>query len=334
MREPRFWSGDIDPKSREAAPLLRLLLTPLSWLYADITRRKIASASPLKVDATVICIGNLTAGGVGKSPVVAALRQRLAETYGVRVATLSRGYGGKLNGPLQVDPEKHSASDVGDEPLMLSRGGESWIGGDRAAAGRAMSEDGVDIILMDDGHQNPGLHKDLTLIVVDAKIGFGNGFVIPKGPLREPVTEGLKRADAVILVGDGAVPEAVAISDCDVIKGKVEPTIRPPNQPYVAFAGIGRPEKFFDTLNGLGLDIRDAVPFPDHHAFSDADRRYLSRLSDDHGATLITTEKDFERLPEAWRKDVQTLPIEIAFDPSDVLDGLLSRVIPASKHER
>ncbi|MEL6858116.1 MAG: tetraacyldisaccharide 4'-kinase [Pseudomonadota bacterium] len=334
MREPRFWSGNIDPKSREAAPLLRALLTPLAWLYAEITARKIRSASPRKVEATVICIGNLTAGGVGKSPVVAALRRHIADKYGLRVATLSRGYGGKLKGPLQVDPSQHQASDVGDEPLMLSRGGESWIGANRAAAGIAMSAAGVEVILMDDGHQNPGLSKDLSLIVVDAQTGFGNGYVIPKGPLREPVAEGLRRADAVILVGDGGRPVELTDSACVVMKGVIAPTTQPPPQPYVAFAGIGRPEKFFDTLERLDLDVRDAVPFPDHHAFSDSDRRYLQRLADDHGATLITTEKDFERLPEAWRVGVQTLPIEVRFKPVELLEELLSGTLSASDHER
>ena len=334
MREPRFWSGDIDPKSREAEPLLRALLTPLAWLYSEVTRRKIRTATPTRVDAAVICIGNLTAGGVGKSPVVAALRARITESYGLRVATLSRGYGGKLRGHLKIDPNQHQAGDVGDEPLMLSRGGESWIGADRAAAGAAMTNAGVDVILMDDGHQNPGLAKDLTFIVVDAQTRFGNGFVIPKGPLREPIEDGLRRADAVILIGEGEVPDAVARSDCYLIRGTVEPKTRPPSQPYVAFAGIGRPEKFFDTLERLDLDVKDAVPFPDHHPFSDADRRYLERLAEDHGARLITTEKDFERLPEAWRTDVQTLPIEIKFNPASLLDELLSRVLPASYNER
>ncbi|MEL7103899.1 MAG: tetraacyldisaccharide 4'-kinase, partial [Pseudomonadota bacterium] len=235
MREPRFWSREVDPKSREAAPLLRLLLTPLAFGYAEVTRRKIRAADPVEVSAKVICVGNLTAGGVGKSPVVAGLRKRLQSRRSLRVATLSRGYKGRLKGPLRVDPDIHTAADVGDEPLMLAQSGESWIGVDRAAAGEAMSTDGVDIILMDDGHQNPGLAKDLTFIVVDATAGFGNGFVIPKGPLREPVLEGLSRANAIIIMGDEQEPAILHDVGLPLYRGLVTATDSPPAGRYVAF---------------------------------------------------------------------------------------------------
>ena len=333
MREPRFWARDVDPKSREAAPLLRFMLSPLAWTYGAVTRRKIARVTPHKVSATVICIGNLTAGGVGKSPVVAALRDHIQSTYNLRVATLSRGYKGKLSGPLQVDLDKHTASDVGDEPLMLAASGESWIGADRAVAGQAMSDAGVDVIVMDDGHQNPGLTKDLSFIVVDSAMGFGNGFVIPKGPLREPVMTGLARADAVIIIGGANPPAIIFDSDKPVFKGKTVPIETPPPGAYVAFAGIGRPEKFFDTLTALSVDLRDAVPFPDHHTFSAADFRYLRQLAADHGARLITTEKDFARLPQADRTDIETLPIRIQFEQFEALDKLIADVIKPSGHE-
>ncbi|MEM7328537.1 MAG: tetraacyldisaccharide 4'-kinase [Pseudomonadota bacterium] len=327
MREPRFWSRDVDPKSREAAPLLRFLLSPLAWIYAEATRRKIRLADPEHVEAVVICVGNLTAGGVGKSPVVAELRKRISEQYDLRVATLSRGYKGRLKGPLKVDPGIHSASDVGDEPLMLAASGESWIGADRATAGRAMSEDGVDIILMDDGHQNTGLAKDLTLIVVDATAGFGNGHVIPKGPLRETVSEGLRRADAIIIMGTGNEPVILHDSKLPLIRGSITAAAIPPDGRYVAFAGIGRPEKFFDTLLDLGVRLRDSVPFPDHHAYNDADLRYLLRLAKDHGARLITTEKDLVRLPERLRDEITSLPIKVEFDLATELDKLIANVI-------
>ena len=333
MREPRFWARDVDPKSREAAPLLRFLLSPVAWAYATATRRKIARATPHNVHASVICIGNLTAGGVGKSTVVAALRAQIQTTYSVRVAPLSRGYKGKLSGPLQVDPETHTASDVGDEPLMLSASGEAWIGADRAAAGRAMSDAGGDVILMDDGHQNPGLAKDLSLIVVDSAMGFGNGFVIPKGPLREPVLEGLARADAIIVLGDANPPAILHDSDRPIFKGKVVPASAPPPGAYVAFAGIGRPEKFFDTLNALDVDVRDAVPFPDHHTFSVGDYRYLRQLAADHDARLITTEKDLARLQQSERADIATLPIRIQIERFEALDKMIANVIKPSGHE-
>lgn len=327
MREPRFWARDVAPKSREAAPFLRFLLTPLSWAYASATRRRLKRVIPHDVSAGVICVGNLTAGGVGKSPVVAALRDKISTEFGLRTATLSRGYKGKLKGPLKVDPSMHKADDVGDEPLMLAASGEAWIGADRAAAGQTMSDDGVQVILMDDGHQNPGLRKDCTLIVVDSEAGFGNGFVIPKGPLREPVQTGLSRAQAIVVLGAGTPPAEIAESLLPVLRGKVVANETPPAQPYVAFAGIGRPEKFFDTLSSLDVDVRDAVPFADHHVFSENDLKYLRRLAEDNQARLITTEKDYARLPLAFRSDIEILPIQIQFDDPEALDKLLEDVI-------
>lgn len=327
MREPHFWSRHVDPKSREAAPLLRFLLTPLATLYAGVTRHKIKTAKPIKVDATVICVGNLTAGGVGKSPVVAALREHIRKDYDLRVATLSRGYKGRLKRPLRVDPTIHTASDVGDEPLMLSRRGESWIGADRATAGAVMSADGVDVILMDDGHQNPGLAKDFTFIVVDSHAGFGNGFVIPKGPLRERVVHGLSRANAIVLMGNDEPPAVLRHSSLPIIKGTIQAAETPPAGKYVAFAGIGRPEKFFDTLTDIGVEVCDAVPFPDHHSYTGFDLTYLQRLADDHEARLITTEKDLSRLSAEQASTMVSLPIMVQFEPQDALDKLLADVI-------
>ena len=258
---------------------------------------------------------------------MATLREQIESRYGLRVASLSRGYKGKLKGPLKVEPSEHTAEDVGDEPLMLSQRGEAWIGADRAAAGAAMTEDGVDLILMDDGHQNPGLKKDLSLVVVDSVAGFGNGYVIPKGPLREPVMAGLARADGIIILGEGNPPKILEDSGLPLIFGKISPSIQLEDRPYVAFAGIGRPEKFFDTLKTLGLEVRDAVPFPDHHPFSEGDLNYLKQLAKDRDATLITTEKDYARLPAEARQGLQVLPIEIQFDQPEVLDKLIADVI-------
>ena len=327
MRPPRFWDRDVDPRSREAAPLTRLLLTPLAMLYAGVTERRIAKTQPLRLSIPVICVGNLTAGGTGKSPVAAGLRDMLKARYpGTRIATLSRGYGGALKGPLKVDVSTHTASDVGDEPLMLACSGEAWIGAYRAAAGQAMEADGVDLIIMDDGHQNPSLHKDVSLIVVDSEAGFGNGYVIPKGPLREPVAAGLARADAVIVTGPGDIPEELSGTALPVIRATIQPTAPLQKQAYVAFAGIGRPEKFFDTLEACGSKPLDAVPFPDHHTYSDSDVRYLNELAKQYDAQLITTEKDFVRLREDQRSGIVTLPIRAEFGDRSALDRVLAPV--------
>ncbi|GAB5457563.1 MAG: tetraacyldisaccharide 4'-kinase [Henriciella sp.] len=327
MRPPYFWNADLDPRSREAAPLTRLILTPFASLYAAVTARRIRKTIPEKTDACVICIGNLTVGGVGKSPVVAALRLRLMEQTDLRIATLSRGYKAQLSGPLKVDLKQHTASDVGDEPFMLAQTGESWIGKDRAAAGKAMAADGVNVIIMDDGHQNPGLHKDLSLIVVDAVSQFGNGHVIPKGPLREPIAVGLARTDAIILMNDGPIPEEIDQTVLPIIKARLKPTSSPPQQPYIAFAGIGRPEKFFDTLRACGADLIDSIPFSDHHAYTDADMTYLRKLAKENAATLITTEKDYVRLSDKDRTDVLFLPVSAQFENIELLKRLLTETM-------
>ncbi len=327
MSAPRFWSGRLDPRSREAAPLTRLFLSPLSWIYSSVSKLKVDNASPYRSDAKVICVGNLTAGGVGKSPVVAAIVERLKHLTDLKVATLSRGYGGRLKGPLKVDSSLHSSKDVGDEPLVHAMQGSAWIGGDRAEAARLMTQDSVDLIVMDDGHQNPGLAKDISIVVIDLYDPFGNGHVIPKGPLREPVERGLSRANAIIGMGDGDIPKSVKASNLQIFRSRIIPSGPPPEGPLVAFAGIGRPQKFFDTLAEVEADVRDAVPFPDHHEYSPADRAYLEKLATDHGARLITTQKDKARLVGSRLESALVLPIEAQFEDPTALDRLLLSVL-------
>lgn len=327
MRPPYFWNAHLDPRSRESAPLTRLLMTPFASLYAAVTARRLKKTIPEKVEACVICVGNLTVGGVGKSPVVAALRARLVDQSDLRVATLSRGYKAQLTGPLKVDLKKHTAIDVGDEPFMLAQTGESWIGKDRATTGEAMAADGVNVIIMDDGHQNPGLHKNLSLVVVDAVSQFGNGHVIPKGPLREPIAVGLARADAIILMNEGPIPEEINQMALPIIRARLQPTSPPPKQAYIAFAGIGRPEKFFDTLRACGADLIDSIPFSDHHAYTEADMTYLRKLAIENEAALITTEKDHVRLSDQDRADVLFLPVSVQFGNIDLLENLLIKTM-------
>jgi tetraacyldisaccharide 4'-kinase len=327
MREPRFWSVEIDPRSREAAPLTKFLLTPFAWLYAYLTAHRIQHTIPTRVKSKVLCVGNLTAGGVGKSPIVAHLRALISQRSEKRVATLSRGYKGRLKGPIRVDFATHTASDVGDEPLMLSASGESWIGADRAEAGEAMALEGIDVIIMDDGHQNPTLHKDFSFVVVDSTARFGNGHIIPKGPLREPIEDGLKRADAVIFMGATERPPELQGYDGLVLFAHIEPTKTPPPHDYVAFAGIGRPEKMFDSLIATGANVKDSVPFPDHHAYTKDDLRFLRQLASDNGARLITTEKDYARLKAEDREDILTFPVEVRFDDPDLLETLIKTAL-------
>lgn len=330
MKAPHFWSAGLDPKSREAAPLTRALLTPLAWLYLWGLNRKLASAVPETAPVPVICIGNLTTGGAGKTPVAEAIRSRIS-TLGLRAATLSRGHGGREPGPLQVNPEAHTFRQVGDEPLLLAASGEAWIGRDRPAAARSMADAGVQAVLMDDGHQNPSLKKDFTFVVIDAGAPFGNGHVLPKGPLREPVAAGLARAGAVILMGDGPVPAAVTHSGKPVLRARLEAAAPVPAGPLVAFAGIGRPEKFFDSLKAAGADLRDAIPYADHHPYSAGDLDFLRALARREGAALVTTSKDHVRLPPDLRAETRVFPVAAVFEDPEALDAMLAAIFKRSQ---
>jgi tetraacyldisaccharide 4'-kinase len=325
MKPPHFWNHGLDPRSREAAPLTRALLTPLESLYIWGFRRRWRRAVIAPAPCPVICIGNVTVGGVGKTPIVALVRERLT-AMGHRAATLSRGHGGRTRTPTRVDQTIHDAGDVGDEPLMLAASGESWIGRDRVAAARAMADDGVEVIVMDDGFQTPSLDKTLSFLVIDTEAGFGNGYCLPKGPMREPYNTANSRADLRIMVGKGKrLPRQVsdgALAADLVPRGPV------PDAALVAFAGIGRPIKFFDSLKEAGADLRDGIGFDDHYVFKPADLSFLRKLAAGHGARLITTEKDYVRLPRGGRDDILTWPVKMDFgEDLEILDAALARAI-------
>ena len=325
MKAPHFWSHGLDPYSREAAPVFRAMLTPIANIYAWAGARRIKKAEPYKCGVPVICVGNVTVGGTGKSPLVAALRDWFARK-GIRAASLSRGYKGELKGPLKVDAKNHTAKDVGDEPLMLSLKGESWIGADRAAAGKAMAADGVQLILMDDGFQNPQLAKDHSILVIDSNAPFGNGYVIPKGPLREPIAVAEARADTIILVGGGAHPEELGTRK-PILRAQIRPTEPPPKGPLIAFAGIGRPQKVFDALIAHGAEISESVPYPDHHTYSAGDLKYLRKLAEERSAQLITTEKDLARLPAKDRAGIIAWPVDIVFEDTSMLEEIFAPIL-------
>lgn len=330
MKSPRFWDVHLDPYSRQAAPITRKILTPFAKVYETIVATKIANATPYTCGVPVICVGNLTVGGSGKTPNVRKIRQFFFD-QGFRVASLSRGYGGKAKGPLQVEHATHSAEEVGDEPLMLSQTGETWIGRDRAKTAQEMVEKGVEIIVMDDGHQNPSLQKTISLVVVDSENPFGNGFVFPKGPLRESTKAGLSRADAIVLMGNSPIPDELSHFTKPIIRSKIVAKPTTSSKTYVAFAGIGRPEKFFDTLSENNLNIADAVPFPDHYKFKKNDLNYLLKLAEQYEAKLITTEKDFVRLPSDIREEVEVLEITLTYENPELLETVLEPVLEKLK---
>ena len=333
MREPSWWyCPSSGPASR--------LLGPVGSLWGTLVRRRFARATPFRAPVPVICIGNFTAGGAGKTPLALEVAT-LAGGMGLACAFLSRGYGGRLAGPHWVDPARDRARDVGDEPLLLAAAHRTLICRDRAAGARAIvagAADGrppADLIIMDDGLQNPGLAKDLTLAVVDGARGVGNGQVIPAGPLRAPLDFQLGLVDAVV-VNRGSGEDYAGQSDFagrlrhdfegPVLEGRIVPgsaTEWLSSAPVVAFAGIGVPDRFFATLAALGANVVAKVPFPDHHAFTSADAGRLLDLARTRGATLVTTEKDRVRLaggdgPLAeLHAQARALPIRLQLETRD-----------------
>lgn len=323
MRAPSFWYA---PAGKTAA-----LLAPLATLWQAGAAWRAWRTTPLPARVPVLCVGNLVAGGSGKTPVVIDLVTRL-RGRGVAAASLSRGHGGRLHGPVAVDPGRHGAGDVGDEPLLLAARNPAWIGRDRVAAAEAMAQAGLQAVVMDDGFQNPALRKDLSLIVVDGASGFGNGRVIPAGPLREPVAAGMARADALVVIGDG--PGLAAARAC--CGGQPVLTARLQPDPAVAaaltgrrvlgFAGIGRPEKFFATLRGIGAQVVEERPFPDHHVYDAATLQTLARRAEEKDAILVTTEKDAMRLPPDLRTGIPALPVTLDWDDPGAVECLLDRL--------
>lgn len=331
MRAPEFW----DRRDAGVAPAM---LAPLGALYALATRARFALARPERVPVPVLCVGNLVAGGAGKTPVALSLGARL-QGLGVAVHFLSRGYGGIAAGPRRVDPDRDAAIAVGDEALLLARVAPTWIAADRGAGARAAVAAGAHAIVMDDGFQNPSLVKDASLVVVDGAYGFGNGRVMPAGPLREPLARGLARADAMVVVGDDRAEVARRVAaegfaTLPVLRARIVPGPEAQalaGRKAVAFAGIGRPAKFFATAREAGAELVAAHAFPDHHVFSARELGRLKREAQGAGAVLVTTAKDAARLPERERSAIQVLTITLAWDDEAALDAVLK---PITTHRR
>jgi len=315
MRAPEFW---------QRRGLAALLLAPLGALYGASVRWKARHAKSYRTTARVICVGNLTAGGSGKTPVALALGARL-KARGDRVFFLTRGYGGTEPGPAQVQPGS-SAAQMGDEALLLARFAPTIVARDRAEGAAHAVAQGATSIVMDDGHQNFVLAKDLSIVVVDGESGFGNGLMIPAGPLRESVAQGLARADAVILMNDGdpdlgdykgPVLRARLVANGDAFRGRR----------VFAFAGIGRPGKFLASLEAAGAIVTGTQFFADHHPYRESEIAALKARAGD--AQLVTTEKDLVRLDARDRAGIAVLPVEARFDDEAALDRLLDSKKPA-----
>jgi tetraacyldisaccharide 4'-kinase len=329
MRAPAFWWQAIPS-------LLAHTLRPASLLYGAVAARRMNKPGQ-KAGLPVVCIGNFTAGGAGKTPTALVVAE-LLQGAGESPAFLSRGYGGKLPGPVQVG-EHHTAQDVGDEPLLLGRRAPAVVSRDRPAGAQLALEIGATVIIMDDGLQNPSLVKDCALAVVDGATGIGNGLPLPSGPLRAPMRAQWPAVHAVVIVGTGPCGDAVAAEaeqhGKQVFRARLQPytavaeALR--GQRVLAFAGIGRPEKFFESLRDCGAVVERTFAFADHHPYSAADLRGIRKEAESLGLQAVTTEKDLARiasmdLPDAWA-GLMALPVTLCFDDEAGLRKFILRRI-------
>lgn len=342
-KPPSWWF----PSGRDGSFFARAL-HPLGLLYGELVKLRWRAQTPYCSSLPVICIGNFVAGGAGKTPLAIAVANRLKD-WGETPYFLSRGYGGRISGPHFVQPDQDLAAAVGDEPLLLARHAPTVVAHDRKAGALFIEEQSATIVVMDDGFQNPALAKDLSLIAVDSQQGLGNKKIIPAGPLRAPLAFQREIADAIIVLGDNSQNAlrrlADAMSGLPIMSGRIVPhgdTEWLSGSRVIAFAGIGRPEKFFTTLRELDAEIGSAHTFPDHHVYSDDDAKRLLTLAGDMGLPLVTTEKDWVRMHGrtgsvgTLRDQTRTVAIEIALEQAseDQLDQLIKNALRAKERLR
>lgn len=317
MRAPGFWVG--------GGGIAPLLLSPFSAIYAGATARRMAR-SGWRAPVPVICCGNATAGGAGKTTVALDIGRRLADR-GVNAQFLLRGYGGNIKGPALVDPGAHDSTQVGDEALLLAAVRPSWVSADRGAGAQAAVAAGAQAIVMDDGLQNPTLEKDLSLLVIDGSYGFGNGRVIPAGPLREPVAAAAGRSHAAVLIGQDEVgalshlPPGLPVLRARLVAGPEAAMLA--GQPVFAFCGIANPAKFFATLQEVGAVLAGREAFADHYPYDEAELKDLLAQAEALRAVPVTTRKDFVRIPPAYRARVTVVSVALAWEEAAAIESLL-----------
>ncbi len=321
MQPPEFWNH----KGGIAS-----VLEPVGRIYGAITSARASKTNVPRAAIPVLSIGGLTVGGSGKTPVTLSLTERLQD-IGYKTAVILRGYGGSLKGPAHVDADVHTSLDVGDEALLHTSHGSTWVARKRIEGVNAAAAAGATIALLDDGHQHPGLHKDLRIVVIDGQNPWGNGYIFPAGPLRERVVDGLARADTVVIMGEdrfnvaGQMPTHISLLKASLVPDPLALSLR--GQNVVAFAGIGNPQKFIATLQEIGARIVAWHAFEDHQAFGAADIQPLLDEAFAIGAVPVTTAKDAVRLSPDQRQQVNVVSVATLWKDEAALDAVLNRIV-------
>lgn len=319
LSAPKFWQHPSHCAGK--------ILAPLGAIYGAIAKHRMKSATPKEIEVPVICVGNLVLGGAGKTPTAIALNE-LLQGMGKESHFLTRGYGGTEQGPVRVNAQEHNVHQVGDEPFLLAQNAPTWVSKKRVEGAKKAIESGAEVIIMDDGHQNPELKKDLSLIVVEGGYGFGNEKVFPAGPLREFVQQGLQRADAIVIIGEckhGVIDRFPP--NMPVFQAYIRPYTDDLNllrsKQLIAFAGLGNPDKFFICLKENCLDIKETVAFSDHHPYRPQEIKKLLDAANAQGCELVTTAKDFVKIPVEYRSRVNVLRIRAEFTETKELGDLI-----------
>ena len=318
MKTPVFWNEH---------GIAAKLLNPASVLFGAVGRWRWRRVTPVSANIPILCVGNLVAGGAGKTPVALSLASRLRAS-GYATHFLSRGYGGAVRGPHRVDNDCDGPANVGDEALLLAAVSPTWVSRNRVDGARAAALAGAEVIVMDDGFQNPSVRKDVSLLVVDGEYGLGNQRLIPAGPMRERPADALKRADAVVVIGDDETgfrrhAENVGMPCLRADMKPEEPAEAFAVEPIIAFTGIGRPEKFFRTLREIGCDVQATHPYPDHFPFRNGEIKRLKEEARRNDAVLVTTEKDAARIDPTARDGIEVLTITLQWEDEAALDDVL-----------
>jgi tetraacyldisaccharide 4'-kinase len=317
VEPPGFWC---EPSG------LGKLLKPLGGLTRIATERRLKKRGWI-APVPVLCCGNVTVGGAGKTTLALDLGRRLLER-GINIHFLTRGYGGQTKGPVRVDPARHGADLTGDEPLLLAGLAPTWVAVDRAAGAREAVAAGAQMLIMDDGLQNPGLIKTLSLLLVDGASGFGNGYLLPAGPLREPIETAAARCAAAILIGPD-LTDAVALlpNSIRVLRASLRQDQDLTDRRVMAFAGIARPSKFWTTLEEAGAVLVGRHPFPDHHPYRPDELDRLVAEANRLDAMLVTTPKDAMRLPPSIRAHVSSVGVTMVWEDPAAIDQLLDQLV-------